>query len=106
MWVPLQAHRRRMVRTVSFQRRCRTMRCSLDVNEQIASWFAGTERMHGYQSHQVVGRHVSLLNAVENQPHADQKTAASDPPANGHFGTEGLQVKKDGSQFWGNVITM
>lgn len=78
----------------------------LDVNGDIVTWYAGAERMYGYESHQVSGRHVSLLDADQIEPKAIKIPAGTAPPAEAHFANEGLQVKKDGSQFWANVITM
>jgi len=53
-----------------------------------------------------VGQNVTLLNS-EDDPlqvtmHEELRRAASE----GHFGTEGWHVKKDGTRFWANVITM
>ena len=78
----------------------------LDVDGQIVAWYAGAERIYGYKSDEVIGQHVSLLYPDEDtlraKLHEELKRAAGE----GHFGTEGWHVKKDGSRFWANVITM
>ena len=33
----------------------------LDVEGQVAAWYAGAERIYGYKSDEVIGQHVSLL---------------------------------------------
>jgi formate hydrogenlyase transcriptional activator len=80
----------------------------LDGDGQIVAWYAGAERIYGYKSQEAVGQHVSLLCATEDalrvrvKADEDLKRVAGE----GHFGTEGLQMKKDGPSFWANVITV
>jgi formate hydrogenlyase transcriptional activator len=74
----------------------------LDVDGRVVAWYAGAERIYGYKSGEVIGRHVSLY-PDEDALHKLQeklKRAASE----GHVGAEGWQVKKNGSRFWANVI--
>jgi formate hydrogenlyase transcriptional activator len=78
----------------------------LDVDGRIVAWYGGSERIYQYTSTEAVGQNVTLLNP-EDDPlqatmHEELKRAASE----GHFGTEGWHVKKDGTRFWANVITM
>jgi formate hydrogenlyase transcriptional activator len=79
----------------------------LDVDGQIVAWYAaGAERIFDYKGDEVAGQHVSLLydgqNTLRGKLDEELKRAA----AEGHFGNEGWQVKKDGSRFWANAITM
>jgi formate hydrogenlyase transcriptional activator len=77
----------------------------LDVDGQVVAWYAGAERMYGYKSGEVIGQHVSLFYPDEDALRKLQeklKRAAGE----GHVGTEGWHVKKDGSRFWANVITV
>ena len=79
----------------------------LDADGQIAAWYAGAERIYGYKSDEAVGppRVLPLCRATivcARKLDEELKRAA----AEGHFGNEGWQVKKDGSRFWANVITM
>jgi formate hydrogenlyase transcriptional activator len=77
----------------------------LDVDGLIAAWYAGAERIYGYKSDEVIGRHVSLFYPDENALRKLQekfKRAAGE----GHVASEGWQLKKDGSRFWANTITM
>jgi len=86
----------------------------VDNEGRIADWYAGAIRIYGYAPNEAIGQRVSFLyaepsdgaNAGEdalrsNLDHEFQRAAAE-----GHVGTEGWQVKKDGSQFWANSITM
>ena len=78
----------------------------LDVDGQIVAWYGGSERIYQYTGREAVGQNVTLLNPEEDPlqvtMHEELKRAASE----GHFGTEGWHVKKDGTRFWANVITM
>ena len=79
--------------------------CLLDVDGQVVAWYAGAERIYGYKSAEVLGQHVSLFypdeDAVQKVREKLKRAAAE-----GHVGSEGWHVKKDGSRFWANVITM
>jgi PAS domain S-box-containing protein len=78
----------------------------VDVDGKIAAWYAGAERIFGYKSEQTVGQPLSVLYpSGENlgvEAEDELRRAASD----GHFGTEGWRVRKDGSRFWANAITL
>ena len=77
----------------------------LDVDGQVVAWYAGAERIYGYKSDEVIGRHVSIFYPDEDALRKLQerlKRAAGE----GHQGTEGWHVRKDGAKFWANVITM
>ena len=77
----------------------------LGVDGQVVAWYAGAERIYGYKSGEIVGQRVSPFYPGEDALRKQQeqlKRAA----AEGHIGAEGWQVKKDGSRFWANVITV
>jgi formate hydrogenlyase transcriptional activator len=77
----------------------------LDVDGQIVAWYAGAERIYGFESSETIGRHLSILYPDEGafgklQPQLKRAFAE------GHVGDEVWQVKKNGSRFWANTITM
>ena len=77
----------------------------LDADGLIAAWYAGAERIYGYKSDEVIGQHVSILYPdaeAHRQLQEKLKRAANE----GHVGAEGWHLKKDGSRFWANVITL
>ncbi|SFN57108.1 PAS domain S-box protein [Variovorax sp. OV329] len=71
---------------------------------RVASWNAGAERIKGYQAHEIVGRHFSVFYPPEalarNWPAEELRRAVLD----GRLEDEGWRVRKDGSQFWANVV--
>src|ERR1051326_4688086 len=76
----------------------------LDPHGHVASWNAGAERIKGYRAAEIVGRHFSLFypldKAAEGFPQHELEVAAR----LGRFEDEGWRVRKDGTQFWANVV--
>lgn len=76
----------------------------LDPDGHIMSWNVGAERIHGYWSAEVMGRHFSLFYPQQDQdaglPTHELKTAAQA----GRFEKSGLQVRKNGTHFWADIL--
>jgi PAS domain S-box-containing protein len=77
----------------------------LDADGQVAAWYAGAERIYGYKSAEVIGRHVSTFYSGEDALRMLQEKLKR-AVVEGHIGAEGWQLKKDGSRFWANAITV
>jgi formate hydrogenlyase transcriptional activator len=77
----------------------------LDVEGRIAAWYGGAERIYGYTSSEIVGQTATLFYPDEDAP-LKLREKLKLGAAEGHVGTEGWHVKKDGSRFWANSITM
>ncbi|HEX3765082.1 MAG TPA: ATP-binding protein [Kofleriaceae bacterium] len=76
----------------------------LDADGRVASWNAGAQRIKGYASHEIIGQHFSVFYS-EDEVRAGKceyelRAAARD----GRFEDEGWRRRKDGSQFWANVV--
>jgi PAS domain S-box-containing protein len=78
----------------------------LDRNGGIVDWYAGAARIYGYHGDEVTGKHVSFFYPNEEIPASQAQQELNRSAAEGHFGNEGWQVRKDGARFWANVITM
>ena len=78
----------------------------LDVDGQVIEWYAGAERIYGYKSEEAVGHPASFLYSGEDDLAARLEEELRRALKEGHAGMEGWQVKKDGSRFWANIITM
>jgi len=78
----------------------------LGIDGKVVAWYAGAERIFGFKSGEVTGQHVALLYPDEDTLRAKLDEELKRASAEGHFGNEGWQVRKDGSRFWANVITM
>ena len=76
----------------------------LDPQGHVASWNAGAERIKGYRAEEILGQHFSRFYPAEDveqgKPDYELKVATEE----GRFEDEGWRVRKDGSQFWANVV--
>ena len=76
----------------------------LDPHGHITTWNEGAQRIKGYSSEEIIGQHFSKFytrEAVEKK-HPDQELEIATKL--GRYEEEGWRVKKDGSQFWANVV--
>ncbi|MFN0102144.1 MAG: sigma 54-interacting transcriptional regulator [Bryobacteraceae bacterium] len=75
----------------------------LDIEGRIAAWYSGAARIFGYSADEAIGQHVSFLYPGDDTKTQDEfKRVAIE----GHMGMEDWRVKKDGSRFWANSITL
>jgi len=76
----------------------------LDPGGHIISWNEGAQRLKGYAESDIVGQHFSIFypQAARDSkwPEYELEVAARE----GRFEDEGWRVRKDGSQFWANVV--
>jgi PAS domain S-box-containing protein len=76
----------------------------LDPEGIVSSWNAGAERIKGYAAAEIVGRHFSEFYAPADRYNGLPDRALSIAAETGKFETEAWRVRKDGSQFWANVV--
>ncbi|MDQ3534775.1 MAG: PAS domain-containing sensor histidine kinase, partial [Bacteroidota bacterium] len=76
----------------------------LDTFGYIKSWNNGAEKLHGYKTEEIIGKHFSIFytsDSIENKfPEFELEKAVKD----GKFEHEGVRMRKDNSTFWTNVI--
>lgn len=76
----------------------------LDPTGHVVSWNTGAERIKGYRSEEVLGKHFSLFYPEEvraaHWPDQELRLAL----ARGKYEEEGWRVRKDGSTFWASVV--
>lgn len=77
---------------------------TLDLEGRVTSWNAGAERIKGYTAADMVGhsfrRFYPAVDIEAGKPDMELRVAT----AVGRFEDEGWRVRKDGTQFWANVI--
>jgi len=78
----------------------------LDIEGRIAAWYSGAARIYGYAADEAMGQNISFLYPGEDTLRTKLREEFRRAAAEGHLGTEGWQARKDGAQFWANVITM
>jgi PAS domain S-box-containing protein len=75
----------------------------LDEKGYVVSWNTGAERVKGWTSEEILGRHFSRFYPQElidqGQPQRELEIAA----ATGQYHEEGQRLRKDGSRFWADV---
>ncbi|HEX4614140.1 MAG TPA: PAS domain S-box protein [Urbifossiella sp.] len=76
----------------------------LDPRGRVVTWNAGAERFKGYKAGEIIGQHFSKFypqaDIDRGWPEHELKVAT----AEGRFEDEGWRVRKDGTQFWANVV--
>jgi PAS domain S-box-containing protein len=76
----------------------------LDPGGHVQSWNTGAQRIKGYEASEIIGQHFSRFYPEEDlragKPERELEVAALE----GRFEDEGWRVRKDGTQFWANVI--
>jgi PAS domain S-box-containing protein len=76
----------------------------LDTDGYIVSWNAGAERIHGYRTEEIVGKHLSRFYPPEDGEHGKHEAALKAAAVAGRFEAEAWRIRKDGSRFWANVV--
>ncbi len=76
----------------------------LDPKGRVVSWNKGAERLKGYKAKEIIGRHFSIFYPREELEHGKPDLELKEAAETGRFEDEGLRVRKDGTQFWANVI--
>jgi PAS domain S-box-containing protein len=78
----------------------------LDPQGYIVSWNDGAERIKGYTAEEIIGQHFSRFYVDEDIEcgHPDYELILTE--AQGRYEEEGWRLRKDGSVFWANVVTI
>ncbi len=70
----------------------------------VASWNQGAERIKGYRSDEIMGRHFSCFYLPEDVQKGKPEDTLQTVIAEGRHEDEGWRIRKDGSRFWANVV--
>jgi len=76
----------------------------LDADGWVTTWNAGAERIEGFASEEIIGRHFSVFYPREDAERGKPALALRVAAQTGRFEDEGWRIRKDGSRFWANVI--
>ncbi|KAH6627259.1 hypothetical protein B0J18DRAFT_164290 [Chaetomium sp. MPI-SDFR-AT-0129] len=78
--------------------------CLLDPRGHIITWNAGAELLKGYTRDEIIGKHFSVFYGKAdldiNKPQVELDICMHD----GRIEDEGWRCRKDGSQFWADVV--
>jgi PAS domain S-box-containing protein len=76
----------------------------LDPSGKVTSWNAGAERIKGFQTDEIVGKHFSTFYTEEDRKAGVPQEVLDTARREGRFSGEGWRVRKDGSSFWASVV--
>jgi len=76
----------------------------LDPEGHVATWNIGAERLKGYRAEEIIGKHFSIFYPEEARKRDHPAYELRRAKAEGRYEEEGWRVRKDGSQFWANVL--
>ncbi|MFL5618901.1 MAG: PAS domain-containing sensor histidine kinase [Gemmatimonadaceae bacterium] len=76
----------------------------LDPEGRVCSWNEGARRIKGYEAQEILGRHFSVFYPEETRSAGFPDYELEVARAEGRFEDEGWRVRKDGTQFWANVV--
>src|SRR5438128_2228121 len=76
----------------------------LDTNGTVVNWNRGAERLKGYTSSEVVGRHFSVFYTPEDRQTGLPARALETALREGRYENEGWRLRKDGSRFWALAV--
>jgi PAS domain S-box-containing protein len=76
----------------------------LDPMGYVVSWNAGAERLKGYTSEEIIGKHFSVFYPREDLMNDKPQHVLAKAVRDGQSEDEGWRIRKDGSRFMANVV--
>jgi PAS domain S-box-containing protein len=77
---------------------------NLDTDGTIRTWNLGAERLKGYNAREILGQHFSVFYTDEDRARRHPESELERARVDGRYEEEGWRVRKDGTQFWANVV--
>jgi PAS domain S-box-containing protein len=77
---------------------------ALDPRGIVLTWNAGAEYLKGYKPSEIIGRHFSTFYPPEDIAAGKPERELRDASRDGVVEDEDWRVRKDGTQFWANVV--
>jgi PAS domain S-box-containing protein len=76
----------------------------LDPDGTVANWNPGAERLKGYSSTEILGKHFSQFYSEEDRLAGLPDRVIFQASSRGKYEGEGWRIRKDGSRFWASVV--
>ena len=76
----------------------------LDARGRVVTWNEGAERIKGYRSEDIIGKHFSVFYTPEDLERGKPAWELEVATREGRVEDEAWRVRKDGSLFWANVV--
>lgn len=75
----------------------------LDTNGFVQSWNAGAQRIKGYITNEIIGKHFSIFYADDPSSKEHTDFELQEAAEKGSYNEEGWRYRKDGTKFWADV---
>ena len=76
----------------------------LDPTGHITTWNAGAQRIKGYTTEEILGKHFSIFYTTEDLDDGKPARELEIATRTGVYEEEGWRLRKDGTRFWANVV--
>lgn len=76
----------------------------LDPDGRVLTWNQGAERIKGYRADEIIGRHISCFYCPEDVQQGKPEQLLQTAATQGRVEEEGWRIRKDGSQFWADIV--
>jgi PAS domain S-box-containing protein len=76
----------------------------LDPQGRITNWNLGAQRIKGYYPDEIIGESFARFYTEEDRARGEPQRALEIAAAEGRYGNVGRRVRKDGSEFWADVV--
>ncbi|HZY37330.1 MAG TPA: PAS domain S-box protein [Mucilaginibacter sp.] len=76
----------------------------IDPDGYILTWNQGAAHIKGYRESEIIGKHISVFYTMEDRAANEPLYNLSEALEHGTFESEGWRVRKNGSQFWANIV--
>jgi len=77
---------------------------TLDTTGHVTTWNSAAEGINGYKAEEIIGQHFSRFYTDEDIKAGKPGRELFEAARVGRLEDEGWRVRKDGSQFWANVV--
>jgi formate hydrogenlyase transcriptional activator len=78
----------------------------MDTRGLIALWSPGASLLYGYSAKEAIGKTAAFVYPKEDSRDDALRGELDRAATSGHYSGEGWHVKKDGSRFWANAVTL
>jgi PAS domain S-box-containing protein len=76
----------------------------LDPRGVVTTWNSGAEQIKGYTAQEIIGEHFSRFYPEDAKQRDWPAEELSRAEATGRFEDQGWRIRKDGTQFWADVV--
>ena len=76
----------------------------LSPDGDVISWNTGAQRIKGFQTEEIVGRHFAMFYPQDDVDNGKPQVDLDHAAASGRHEVEGWRVRKDGTVFWANIV--